>query len=114
MIPLPNKNNSFVDNKGKIQRPWDSYLQQFTQAPPKIMTVIVGATPFAYTVKEPGMVSVTGGTITTIVLSRGTDTIDVTGTKLIPVSINDVVTVDYTVLPTIKFIPSYGQNTTNA
>jgi len=111
MIGLPSQLAPLVDNFGKILRPWTQYLQQFTQAPPKFMTVIVTASPFSYKVKEPGSVAITGGTVSAIVLTRGTQSINLTGTKIIPVSINDVITVTYSLLPTITFIPAYGQNT---
>lgn len=111
MVPLQNLLARFVDTNGRLIPPWNSYLQQFTQAPPKVLPLTVGLSPYSYQAVEPGIVAVTGGTISLIELTRGTVTIDVTGTKLIPVSINDTVTVTYSVLPTIQFIPSYGNRT---
>ncbi len=111
MQPLPNTLANFVDKAGKVIKPWIQYLQQFTQAPPAIMTITVSASPFSYTAKEPGYVSVAGGVVSAIALTRNTVVIDMTGVKLIPVSINDIVTVTYTGLPTMKFIPIYGANT---
>lgn len=101
----------FVGKMGKVISPWIQYLQQFTQAPPTILAVVPNGSPFSYTAKEPGLVAVSGGTVSAISLTRGVVTIDVTGVKLIQVSINDVVEVTYSVLPTIRFIPSYGQRT---
>lgn len=110
MLPLPNRVNPFVQQiGGRIASPWDSYLQQFTQAPPSVMAVTAGASPFSYTVKEPGCVAVSGGTVSAITFTRGNVSIDVTGQKLIPVCIQDIITVTYSVLPTIRFIPAYGQ-----
>lgn len=113
MQVLPNQNSPFVRlPSGIIIPPWNSYLQQFTQEPPPIAAITVGTSPFSYIAKEPGYVSVTGGTVSAIVLTRGTDTINLTGLKAVPVSIKDIVTITYSVLPTIKFIPVYGANTT--
>lgn len=113
MQVLPNQNSPFVRlPSGIIIPPWNSYLQQFTQAPPPFVALTVGTSPFSYTAKEPGYVAIPSGTISAIILSRGTGTIDLTGEKIIPVSINDIVTVTYSVLPVIKFIPIYGANTT--
>ncbi len=111
MQPLPNTSSPFVGKFGKIIAPWIQYLQQFTQAPPNILSVIPGVSPSSYTAKEPGNVAITGGTVSAITLTRGVISINVTGQRLIPVAINDVVTVTYSVLPTIQFIPSYGQRT---
>jgi len=111
MIPLPNLIAPFVGKGGRLLAPFIQYLQQFTQAPPNIADIIVGASPFNYVAQEPGNVSITGGTIGSISLSRGLLFIDVTGQKLIPVAIKDVISVSYTVLPTMKFLANYGQNT---
>lgn len=85
-----------------------SYLQQFTQAPPKFVAITVDTSPFSYTAKEPGFVFVAGGTVSALALTRGTDMLDMTGQKIVPVSINDTVTATYSVLPTMVFIPIYG------
>lgn len=112
MIPLPNTLAPFVNKLGLIIRPWNSYLQQFTQAPPNILSVSVGASPFSYTAREPGNIAITSGTISNVRLTRGIVDIDFgAGTNItVPVGINDVVTITYSVLPTIRFIPSYGQS----
>lgn len=84
------------------------YLQQFTQAPPPFIQIDVDGSPFSYTAKEPGYVIVSAGTVSAVALTRGTDTLDFTGQMQVPVSIGDTVTVTYSVLPTITFIPIYG------
>lgn len=111
MIPLPNLVQRFVTQAGNLASPWNFYLQQFTQAPPNITDVVVGPSPFIYQAKEPGSAFVDGGTITAIALRRGQLTVNVTGQKLIPLAINDELLISYTVLPTVKFLASYGQNT---
>jgi hypothetical protein len=111
MIPLPNLGSPFVGKFGRLLSPWNFYLQQFVQAPPNIIDVTVGTSPYNYQAEEPGNISITGGTVSAITLFRGLLNVDVTGQKLIPVAINDVVRVTYSVLPTIKFLANYGQNT---
>jgi len=110
MLPFPSVIQDFVDTYKKIKEPWVQYLQQFTIAPPAFMDITVGLSPFEYQAKEPGNLYIAGGTVSGITLTRGTDTITVTG-NLIPVAVNDIVEVIYSVVPTIKFIPSYGVNT---
>lgn len=107
MQTFPNTLARFVDNE-RVITPWIQYLQQFTQAPPKFVDITVDISPFSYTAKEPGYVVVSGGTVSAIHLLRGSDDLDMTGQKIIPVSINDIVKTTYTVLPTITFIPIYG------
>lgn len=112
MVPLPNTLARFVGNVGTILQPWISFLQQFVQQPPNFVDLIVGASPFEYNAVEPGTVAITGGTVTGVLLTRGTNTIDLgASVKLVPVAIGDIVDVTYVILPTMQFIPSYGQNT---
>lgn len=112
MIPFSNTVAKFVNTAtGRIVNPWINYLQQFTVAPPNIMALTVSVSPFSYTAKEPGNIAVTGGTVSAIHLIRGSIDIDLTGEKIVPVGIKDTIIVTYSVIPTIQFIPSYGQNT---
>lgn len=117
MVPFYSSIARFVNQSGILQQPWISFLQQFVIAPPAFMPIVVGTSPFAYQAKEPGNVFISGGTVSSITLTRGSDTIIVASStvnpRLIPVAIDDTVTVTYSVLPTMKFISSYGQNTTS-
>lgn len=114
MQPLPDVLQNFVDGLQRIKTPWIQYLQQFTTAPPPFDSVIVGKSPFEYTAEEPGNIYISGGIVTGITLTRGTDTLTLNAaTQLIPAAVADVIKITYSVLPTVKFIPSYGVNTTN-
>lgn len=112
MQKLPNQNAPFVNKiTGNIIPPWNSYLQQFTQNPPSVIPITVGASPFSYTAKEPGNVAISGGTVSTIVFTRGNVSITIVGNNFIQVGIGDIITVTYSVLPTIRFVPMYGNST---
>lgn len=117
MLPLPNVLQNFTDKTGKILNPWIQYLQQFTISPPAFKDIVVGTSPFSYETKEPGNLFISGGNVSGITLTRGADTITIfpnTSTpRLVPLSIDDIVTITYTVVPTIKFISSYGVDTHN-
>ncbi len=108
MIPVPNLSVSFLDRNGNLNSAWQSFFQQFTQAPPSATTVIVGASPFAYIAREPGKIAVVGGTVSAIAYIRGLVSINVTGQKLIPISVKDTLEVTYSVLPSFLFLPDYG------
>ncbi len=98
-----------VDATGRMLTPWNSYFQQFTQAPASAIDITVGISPFDYTAKEPGTLVITGGTVTGVRLTRGSTVIILATTNnVIPVGINDIVRVTYSVLPTLRLLPSYG------
>lgn len=107
MITLPSLVAKLVDNTGRMLSPWNSYFQQFTQAPAAAIDITVGVSPFAYTVREPGAFVVTGGTITGVTLTRGSTVITIVS-QIFPVAINDIITVSYSVLPTLRLLPSLG------
>ena len=117
MQTLPNVLSVFVDKMGKIVQPWIGYLQQFTIPPPAFSDIDVDPSPFVYEATEPGFIYISGGTVSAITLTRGTDTLtiasDTSIPRLVPVAIKDIVSVTYSVLPTMKYIESYGQHTTS-
>ena len=108
MIPVPNLSVPFLDNNGNLNSAWQSFFQQFTQAPPGVNTPVVTTSPFTYTAREPGQLAVSGGAITSIALIRGSVSINVTGEKLIALSVRDSVEIVYTILPSVQFLPNYG------
>ena len=113
MQVFPNTTSPIIDANGSIKKPWVQYLQQFTQAPPNFNQSSVGNSPFTYTAAEPGYINVSGGTVSSIKLTRGNTTIDVTGNTLDPVALSDTITVEHSVKPTIHFIPTLGANTSS-
>ena len=117
MQPFPSVLQDFVDGVKKLKNPWIQYLQQFTIAPPKFTDLTLDGSPFEYHAREPGNIFVSGGTVSGITLTRGVDTITVApntaNPRLIPVAVADSVTITYSVLPTVKFIPLYGVDTHN-
>lgn len=105
---VPNLLSRLVDRNGLVQKPWNSFFQQFSSQPSKVQAVIVGASPFSYTFGEPGTLVITGGTISQVDLDRGPDTVDYQTDRRIVGMIGDIITITYSVLPTIQFLPFYG------
>lgn len=105
--PVPNINSPLVDKTGKLISPWNSFFQQFTQAPPNAIVVAVGASPLAITPGGAhGTLAIQGGTLTAVKLIRGTIIINVGTTRVVPMRINDTVEITYAVAPTaIYFLP---------
>lgn len=108
MLPLPRIVSPLVDTYGKINQGWNNFLQQFSQPPQPFITLTVSGSPFQYVGKEPGHIFITGGTITGLTLSRGVDALALATTmRIIPIEISDLVTVTYSVLPVVTFVPRY-------
>lgn len=107
-LPVPNLLSPLVNAAGKLIPPWNSWFQQFSQAAPAVAAITVGGSPFSYTANSNGNLIVSGGTVSLITLTRGTDTIIIatsTATpRIVPISIGDTITVTYSVLPTLQFL----------
>ncbi len=104
-LKLPNLQSALVNAKGFVLQPWISFFQQFTQAPSQVIDLNVNASPFVYTAVEPGILVISGGTISAITLTRGSTTVTIMG-SFIPLAIQDMVTITYSVLPIVQFFPS--------
>lgn len=103
---VPSSQQPISGPGGFITTYWQRFFASLVAPPAAIGTVTVGSSPFLYTAPSAGTVSVTGGTVTDISLTRNTSTIPTGLTAgLIPVSNGDVVTVTYAVLPDISFVP---------
>lgn len=92
---------------GQVTQPWFGYLSQLSGVPSPILAVALGASPSAFKAPSNGTLAVTGGTVSSITLARArVSGVDVGFTSgSVAVAANDVVTITYSVAPTINFIP---------
>ena len=92
---------------GLLSQPWHGYLAQLAGAPGPIVPTAPGPSPFAFKAPSNGTLAVTGGTVSGITLARAR----VSGVNVgftsgsVAVAANDVVTITFSVAPTINFIP---------
>jgi hypothetical protein len=98
-LSVPNLQSALVNAKGIVLQPWITFFQQFVQTPSAAMQQSANS---SYTAKEPGTVSIAGGTA--IMFTRGSTAVSVTG-NLMPVEIGDVVS--WSGPATIVFFPRY-------
>jgi hypothetical protein len=83
----------------------EALFPSFLGAGAAISGISVGASPFAYTATTGGSVAVAGGTVSGITLTRSSTTVPVGTQGAIFARNGDVVTVTYSVAPTMNFIP---------
>lgn len=95
--PVFNQNSPLVDKQGKVAPPWNSFFQQFTQKAPAVEDVS-SINPF--TANALGKLILTGAA--TITFTRGDVVINLTGQRIIPISIGD--TVSWTGGATAQFL----------
>ena len=87
---------------------WYQFFTRLAQlsAERPIEAISVGASPFTYTARTIGHVFVENGTVALITLERSGATVECPTRTFIPVAANDTVTVDYSGLPDMTFVPS--------
>lgn len=86
---------------------WYQFFVRLSQlsAERPFQVLSVGLSPFKYTAFTIGHVFI-GGSVDSIVLTRSGISLSCPSNIFIPVAANDVLTVAYTVLPAMTFLPS--------
>jgi len=87
---------------------WYQFFVRLSQlsAERPIATIAVGTSPFVYTAFTIGNVFISGGMVSDIELTRSGVSLACPENVFIPVAANDTVTITYTGLPTMTFVPS--------
>jgi len=97
-LPVPNMLAPLVNPQtGRLISPWNSFFQQLVQQAPAVANVTL---PSPFQANANGKVILTGAT--TIDLTRGDDTINLNGQRIIPVRIGDIVS--WTGPATVQFL----------
>ena len=101
-----------VAPQADVQQPANEAAQAFEMVfqPPvygsAIRAVVAGVSPFAFRAQQDGSLSIVGGTISALALSRAGVSVSLAATTpIVPLSPGDAVTITYTVAPTLNFIP---------
>jgi hypothetical protein len=99
----------FLDANGNLTQAWHGFLVQLGgYSPGPVVVVPPTASPMTYIASAHGNLAISGGTVSSIELTRA----HVTGVNLgfvngsVPLSQGDQVTITYSAAPTINFIPS--------
>lgn len=115
--PFPATTSRAADNDGNLANIWYYLLRTFfnrtggSGAALAAVDITVSASPFTYSTDLSGSVVVQGGTVSAISVVRGNSTVNAGVTSgVIPVMRGDQVTVTYSVLPTMTFLPSEAAN----
>lgn len=102
---VPNSNQPLVDNRGMITQVWLRFFNAVIGPAGAVSAITVGASPFAFTASQRGTVAVSGGTLTSVVINRAGTSVSLGTSRSVSVAPGDIVTVTYSVLPTMSFLP---------
>lgn len=104
---LPDFELAAVDKDGKLTPAWQRGLTRLAQLTPerKFRAVPPGASPFTFTASTIGHLLISGGTVSAVLLVRGTASLACPVSGFIPMAGKDSVVITFTVAPTLNFIP---------
>lgn len=113
---MPNVNNAAIvpssaqpiaDGRGFVTTTWQRFFNALVSAAAPIQPVTLTGSPFSYRAGSGGNLAVSGGTVSAITITRGTTAVPTGATSgTFPVANGDVVSIVYTVAPTVSFIPA--------
>lgn len=104
---MPNYDTSLLTGK-QITRSWFRWFQDEDNGLPKgaEITVSVGGSPFVFTAPSAGYIILRGGTVSAVELTRTVTILTGQTAGFFPLSQGDQLTVTYSALPTMVFVPS--------
>ena len=103
---VPGSQERIVDAQGRPTPILTRFFNTIVSAAAPVQSVPVSASPFTYVAGSAGNLAVSGGTVSSITLTRANTTTPTGVTAgLIPMANRDTVTITYSGLPTVTFIP---------
>lgn len=103
---VPSSTQPIAGGGGIITTVWQRFFNALVGPPEAIANVPAKPSPHTYTASQGGILVVSGGTVNNIKLRRATVELDLGTIRVVPVASGDVVTITYSVTPTISFVPS--------
>ena len=103
---LPSAQAPIADASGRITPAWHRALDGLLVGPQPAQAKTVPASPYTVTASARGSLIVSGGTVSSITLTRGRVTVNLgVVAGMFPASLGDAFVITYTVAPTVTFLP---------
>lgn len=104
---VPSSQQAIVTPRGTMTPILQRFFNTLVSPAAAFQVVTVTTSPFTYVAGSSGSLAVSGGTVSAIDLTRTNTTISTGATSgIIPVANGDRITITYSVLPTVTFIPA--------
>lgn len=105
-MQTPSAQAPVVRPDGTAQPAWYRFFATIPNSPQPAASVTPGASPYSYTANSAGTLVISGGTVSSVQVTRGRTTIGagmISG--MFPAQQGDVFIITYSVVPTITFLP---------
>jgi len=104
---VPSSQQAIADRGGFVTTPWQRFFNSLVSAAAAVQTVTVTSSPYTYRAGSGGSLAVSGGTVSSITITRNNVVVPTGATAGIsPVANGDLVTITYSGLPAVSFIPA--------
>lgn len=103
-IPKPEAPIAKKDS-GACEQAWWRFFNAIAGVPGTESAVIVGLSPTSFRATQRGQLLVTGGTVSSITVTRKNTYTPGANSGYFPMSPGDVITITYSGLPTVTFFP---------
>jgi len=90
---------------GAVEQAWWRFFNALAGKAQTESAVVVGASPTAYTASARGQMLVTGGTVSSITITRKNMYTPGPTSGFFPMSVGDILTITYSGLPTVTWFP---------
>jgi hypothetical protein len=96
-----------LTQKGQTHTAWYRFFQGVYKGTPPASesTVTLGASPYAYQAAAKGFLIIRGGTVSAAQFARSVTTLTGQTQGIFPLSQGDTLTITYSVLPTVTWVP---------
>jgi hypothetical protein len=101
---VPNSNQPISSN-GLVTPIWQRFFNALIPLAGAVAPVAAGSSPVTYQASQRGTMSISGGTLTSVTLTRAGVAVPFGTSRVIPMLNADTVTVSFSVAPTINFLP---------
>jgi len=104
---VPSSQQPIVTKLGTMTTELQRFFNALVSAAAPIQSVTLTGSPFSYRAGSAGSLSISGGTVSAITLTRNNTSIPLGGTAgTFPVANGDLLTITYSGPPTVSFIPT--------
>lgn len=103
---VPSSQSAMVTTAGLVTPAWLRFFTLLLAQPGDIDAVVLTGSPFSFTASEKGTAFVSGGTVSSIQVTRSRATFTTGQTSgNVPLAQGDMLIVTYSIAPTLTFVP---------
>lgn len=102
---VPSSAQPISQGGGIITTVWLRFFNALVSSPASVEAITPSQSPYSFKPSQTGSLTSSGGSGVALTFKRASATVGFGASATIPVSIGDEITIEYTTVPTVFFIP---------